>query len=318
MTRVSKLLSLVLDDYRINDKKSQASLDCRLKHLAHFDSMPAHSVGNEHVTSYIKKRLNDGAQNATINRELAALKYAFRLGYEHKPRLVRELLQFSRLKENPARKGFVRDAQYGILAECATELWLKGLLATGYEFGFRSGELTGLKVGQVDLKDCTICLDPGHTKNDEGRTIKMTTEVYDLLRQCVAGKSADDYVFTTEGKPVLDFRGAWWALWVKAGVGEYVGKDKRGKQLYEGLLFHDLRRSAVRNMVAAGIPDVVCMKITGHKSRSVFDRYNVVSTSDVAEATQKLENRKLQVKMQLTPKLAPAIQKQGRKSLKTA
>ena len=81
------------------------------------------------------------------------------------------------------------------------------------------------------------------------KVIKMTTEIYDLLKQCVTGKSADDYVFTREGKAVLDFRGAWWALWVKAGVGEYVGKDERGKPIYEGLLFHDLRRSAVRNMV---------------------------------------------------------------------
>ena len=152
---------------------------------------------------------------------------------------------------------------------------------------------------------------------DEGRTIKMTTEIYDLLKQCVTGKSADDYVFTREGKAVLDFRGAWWALCVKAGVGEYVGKDKRGKPIYEGLLFHDLRRSAVRNMVAAGIPDVVCMKISGHKSRSVFDRYNVVSTTDVAEATQKLEDRKLRVKMELAPRLAPAIQGRSRNSLKT-
>jgi hypothetical protein len=97
-----------------------------------------------------------------------------------------------------------------------------------------------------------------------------------------------------------------------------VGKDKRGKQLYEGRLFHDLRRSAVRNMVAAGIPDLVCVKISGHKSHSVFDRYNVVSISDVAEATHKVENRKLQVKMKLTPKPAPMLQRENRKSLKTA
>ncbi len=65
-----------------------------------------------------------------------------------------------------------------------------------------------------------------------------------LLKQSVTGKSADDYVFTREGKAVLDFRGAWLALCVKAGVGEYVGKDERGKPIYEGWLFHDLRRSA--------------------------------------------------------------------------
>jgi hypothetical protein len=103
-----------------------------------------------------------------------------------------------------------------------------------------------------------FALTPVTRKNDEVRTIKMTTEIYHLLKQCVTGKSADDYVFTKEGKAVLDFRGAWWALCVKAGVGEYVGKDKRGKPIFEGWLYHDLRRSAVRNMVAAGIPDVVC------------------------------------------------------------
>jgi integrase len=146
-------------------------------------------------------------------------------------------------------------------------------------------------------KTVLFALTPVTRKNNEGRTIKMTTEIYDLLKQCVTGKSADDYVFTKEGKAVLDFRGAWWALCVKAGVGEYVGKDKRGKPIFEGWLYHDLRRSAVRNMVAAGIPDVVCMKISGHKSRSMFDRDNGVSWGDVAEATQKLENRKLQVKM---------------------
>jgi hypothetical protein len=96
-----------------------------------------------------------------------------------------------------------------------------------------------------------------------------------LLAACLVGKSSEDAVFTRGTKPVADFRGTWDKITLAADC--------------PGLLFHDLRRSAVRNMIRAGIPEVVCMKISGHKTRSVFDRYNITSERDLAEAARKIE-----------------------------
>jgi integrase len=214
----------------------------------------------------------------------------YRLAYDSKPRQVRDLLKFPRRKENAPRKDFVDDTPYGKLMGKAKELWLRGLLATAYTFGFRSSELVELRVEQINLTDRSICLDPGETKNDDARTIRMTQEVYNLVAACISGKKKDDCVFTQGGEPVEDFRGAWWALCAKAGLGKFV-KAENDRLRWKGLLFHDLRRSAVPDMVRAGIPDVVSMKISGHRNRSVFDRYNIVSKSDLVDAASKLEKR---------------------------
>ena len=81
-----------------------------------------------------------------------------------------------------------------------------------------------MKVSQVNLVRRTIRLAAVSTKNKTPRTIKMTQEVLNLVKACVKGKTAQDYVFTRDGKPVLDFRGAWWALCEAAGLGKFVDK----------------------------------------------------------------------------------------------
>lgn len=145
-----------------------------------------------------------------------------------------------------------------------------------YAFGFRKSELLTMRVAQVDLANRTVSLYRGRTKNKEPRQVKLTHDTYTLLQVCVHGKTPTDYVFTRGNVRVRDFRGAWDKLCKAAGL--------------DGLIFHDLRRSAVRNMIRRGIPEIVAMRISGHKTRSVFDRYNIVSENDLADAALKLEN----------------------------
>jgi integrase len=137
----------------------------------------------------------------------------------------------------------------------------------------------GLRVSHVDVKARTIRLLSGTTKNDKGRVVVMTDEVFDLISECVKGKQPADPVFVwANGNPVTDFRRTWRTLTKKAGMPE--------------LIFHDMRRSAVRNMVRGGISKNVAKQISGHTTDSVFDRYDIRDESDLVDATRKMQARR--------------------------
>jgi len=234
------------------------------------------------------------------------LRRALNLGRES--RKVRELPVFPRLKEAPPRKGFLEN--HRAIVNALPELWFRAIVECGRTYGWRVAELQNLRVRQVDLFARTIRLDAGETKNDEGRLAVMTDAVYTLLLECVRGKKPDDYVFTrTNGKRVADFRVTWRKACVAAGVGKWLCLGCEPEQVldakghcagcgqawkprewkYCGAIFHDWRRTAVRDMVRHGVPERVAMAISGHKTRSVFDRYNIVSESDLREAARRME-----------------------------
>jgi integrase len=117
-----------------------------------------------------------------------------------------------------------------------------------------------------------------------------------------AGVLLSDYVFHQKGAPVGDFRKAWATACVEAGLGQFVC-DRCGQPAacrsceackydarYIGRIFHDFRRTAVRNMVRAGVQEKVAMTISGHKTRSIFDRYNITNESDLREAMQRTQS----------------------------
>jgi integrase len=192
------------------------------------------------------------------------------------PPKVNRVPKFPKLAENNIRTGFLEEGQFEkIIAHCP-ELWFRSIVDVGRTDGWRIGELLRLRVSQVDLLANVIRLEPGTTKNRDGREVSMTQTVHALLSECVSGKQRDDHVFTwPNGKPVRDFRETWRNACVAAGV--------------PNLLFHDLRRTAARNLRRAGVAEGVIMKIGGWRTRSVFERYAIVSQSDISDAMRKLE-----------------------------
>lgn len=289
--RLDELAADLKNDYRINHRKSADRCSLSIKHLSKFfGGWRAAEITTDKVRKYIGHRLDQGASNATINRELAALKRMFNLAIRSGK--LRDKPFVEMLRERNVRTGFADDKQYESLARFYPELWWRAYLAVSYNFGWRKGNMLGLRVGQVDLLNRTIRLDPGTTKNDEGQTVKMTTEVYELLRECVRRKEPEDHVFTrNDGRPVKDFRGKWRKACLALGLGR-IESQENGRTKYAGLVIHDLRRSAVRNLERSGVPRSVAMRITGHRTESVYRRYAIVSESDLADAALKLERRR--------------------------
>jgi len=277
--RVEELADDFLRDYRINGRKSLPDADARWRlHLKpFFGNLRAVEISSDLVARYVDSRQQSGAKNATINRELACLKRMFHLGQRATPPKVQRCPAFPRLSENNVRKGFLENFQLEKLVSACPEIWFRALVEVGRTYGWRIGELLSTRIKQVDLRARTIRLEPGTTKNGDGREVTMTRRVYELLKLCSHGKGADEYLFTlSNGKPVQDFRGTWAKACEKAGA--------------PGLLFHDLRRTAARNLRRAGVAEGVIMKIGGWRTRSVFERYAIVSQSDISDAIQKLDS----------------------------
>ena len=312
--KVDELMEDCLRDYRINQRKSLDDAEARWRlHLSPFFAYRrAIEITSDLLAKYVDQRQSEGVKNATVNRELALLKRAYSLAARATPPKVIRVPHFPHLTERNIRTGFVEDEQYDRLAHACNRagLWMRGLFECGYTYGWRISELENLRLRQVSLLARTIRLDAGTTKNDEPRIVKMTDTIYGLLGQCMAGKQPHDYVFTRpDAKPVRDFRHTWTTVCCAANLGRIVCpgcgdepsadlhcsrcsmKRKRKDLKYVGLIFHDLRRTAIRNMIRAGIPEKVAMQISGHKTHSVFNRYNIVSERDLEEAARKLDQR---------------------------
>jgi integrase len=304
--RVQELYDTLLEHNLNNHRGRKRELPGRWKHLQPvLGHLQASAVTTDDIRGYIRNRQVEEAKDATINRELATLKRMYKLALQSTPPKVQRMPHIPMLRENNVRTGFVEDADFARLASEAGELWLRTFLELAFTYGWRRGELLGLRVEQVNLPLGTIRLDPGTTKNREGREVVMTPKVAALLREAVAGKSKSDYVLTRKGgAQIKDFRTEWRNLCCRAGLGHFEClecanplslTDKKcekcgsRKRSYKGLNPHDMRRSAAKAARAAGIPESVVMAMGGWKTAAMFRRYAIVSSADQRAAADALE-----------------------------
>jgi integrase len=255
-------------DYRLRGGRQFVKLHSHLKPVvAALGHLKAQDLTERRIDTYIEKRLQH-VSAATINREMQPLGQALRLA--HSRQLIKRVPNIRLLKEQNVREGFF---EYDELAEMITHLpeYLRDFVWFGYYSGWRKGEIAGLEWRDVDMQARVIRLRPEMSKTSEGRVLALEGPLWDLLKRRWAGRDFR-YVFHRDGLPIGDFRKAWGTACRKAGI-------KR--------IFHDLRRTAVRDMIRAGVPERVAMSVSGHKTREIFDRYNIVNESDLRDALRK-------------------------------
>jgi integrase len=307
----------VINDFKANGKRSLRVADRRIRlHLTpYFGGRRLAGITAPDVRAFVAKRQADAivvrqARRVTqddgtivevpevtkpvsageINRELQLLKRIFNLAMQS-DKLARKP-HIALLHEDNVRTGFLEPDQ--IAAVCgALPAELRPVIRLAAITGWRiPSEVLPLEWRQVDFDAGEIRLDPGTTKNREGRVFPLTADLRTLLSE----QHAEHERLTRAGQlePWVFFR--------------MVANGRRGpkrpqpiKSLLKafkaacrqagcpGRIPHDLRRTAVRSLVRAGIPEGVAMKLTGHKTRSVFERYNIVSGGDLKAAAARLD-----------------------------
>lgn len=276
------LTQIIADDYKIEKRKSADRLQVSLKHLRDYFAMNrALDITTDRVMAYIRVRQDEDAANATIQKELAALKRMFNLAIQ--AGLVTRKPHIPSVRVDNVRTEFLEAGDLAaVIAELPEDLAMVARFAV--LTGWRKREILHLNWRQVDFTAGVVRLEPGTTKNYEGREFPFGAlpELDQLLRQQrdrtarvqrETGRVVAT-VFHRGGRPILSMRGAWKEACKRAGV--------------PGVWFHDLRRTAVRNLERAGVSRSVAMKLTGHKTESVYCRYAIADSAAQAEGVAKL------------------------------
>jgi integrase len=287
---VNDLLNLYLADKEKNKSQvAQADGYVRLHLGPAFGKLAADDVTTERIDRFILQK-QVKYQNGTINRWLAALKRAYTLGRKHKPRMAEAdaLPEIEMLDEtDDIRQGYLTYEEYIAIRNELPD-HLRMVLVIGYHLGFRRGEILNLRWEQVEFRAGVIRLEIQQTKGNQARTAPIYGELKTWLSAAFAIRDPEcPYVVSLKGHGISETKTAWTSAAVRAGC--------------PGKLIHDLRRTAVRNMVRAGVSEKRAMVISGHRTRAMFDRYDITSDRDVQADGEMMAAYTKKLKVAATP-----------------
>ena len=263
-----------LEDYVLQQYRTLNSIRARVEYLrAVFGGWPAETITTDAVRQYQLHRRAQGAAAATINRELQALHRMLHVAVQ-RDLLARLPIFPTRLQENPPRQGFFEHEEY-LNVRAALPPAFQDVLDFAYYSGWRRNEILYLTWAEVDLSGGVIRLSPHRSKTRTGRVLPLSGPLRQVLERRLARRiSNDPRVFRRDGVPVRAWRCAL--------------RDACRQAKVPPRLLHDCRRTAARNLIRAGVPERVAMILTGHKTRSVFDRYNIVNERELFSAGERL------------------------------
>lgn len=292
-TTFEDLKKVYLANFEKEGKKDRERADIAIEHLeGTFKNYRAIEITEAGIEEYSRKRLEQGVTPTTVNRELSVLRTMFRLGVKQKKVSAERAPVIEMYPSADPRQGFVKREQYEQLLSVSPD-WFKPVLTFAFQTGWRKEEILGLEWAHVDMKERQITLPGRKAKNGHSRPIYADDVVYSILKgqrekRLEDGARTFEYVFyrmrsksgsrtarkeNRHPERIGNFKKVWVKMCKAAGV--------------EGLLFHDLRRSAIREMVRNGYSERVAMEISGHKTRSVFDHYNIVDLEDQKAAAER-------------------------------
>ena len=246
-------------------------------------AIPAAKLTTARITRLVTYWQGEGLKPATINKRLGTLRAAYSLALKSNPRKVTVAPTFPRLEELNAREGFFEKGEFFAMLPHLPDDGLRDFVEWGYWTGMRKGEIAKLTWAAFDRETWTLTLPARSAKSRKPRRLPLRGPLRAILEHRWATRRLDcPLIFYRlhDGKPdaVHEFRKAWATACRAAGLTPGV----------TGRTFHDLRRSAVRNMIRAGVDRKVAMRISGHATEAMFSRYNIDTDEDTCDAVDKL------------------------------